>query len=231
MKIRFAVVSLCLALLASVCLHSRDARAFRVTSTGGPTLPVSTLNGGTGAALTPGVNCVPMATSGTTFACNVPQSGTGLTFTSPGSAIQYALNIPVATANGGTGQTTGATSAWSGISASVPASNTNFIAFGENASQAIIATESLAQNVEPFAATANNLFCKQASPAGANGPAYTVNKNGVNTTLTCTVANLATTCTSTASFTLVAGDLLDISVVNGFSGATGIFSCGFTLNG
>lgn len=134
--------------------------------------------------------------------------------------------------NGGTGQTTGATSMWSGISATITSSSTDYIAFGENPGVSVISTQLDAQNIAPFAGTASNLHCAWKTAAEAGGVAFTVEKNGVATALTFTATSGTTGNDTTHNFTFAAGDLLDVKVVNSnATNATGIVSCGFQLNG
>ncbi len=136
------------------------------------------------------------------------------------------------TGRGGTGQTTGATSFCMGTSATIAAANTDFIACGENPGVTVIATETNDQQLIPAVCTISNLSVKLTAAANTNVPVITVDKNTTGQTLTCTVANTATTCTDvTHSFTTAAGDLLSVKLVNpAGANATGVVYMAFQIN-
>lgn len=85
----------------------------------------------------------------------------------------------------------------------------------------IFAAEQKAQFAVPFAGTVRNLWLRSGSVPGAGETyTYTVMKNGGATTLTCIMtAALAIISDVTHSFTVVAGDVLDVRLVTS-AGAT-----------
>lgn len=123
---------------------------------------------------------------------------------------------------------------WVGAAPTVAASTTNYIAEKEASGATAISTQSLAQIPFGGVCILSNLSVTQASAANANVPVYTVQKNGSNQSMTCSVANTATTCTdSTAShnITTAAGDLIDVTVVQPASAnATGIIKVSMQRN-
>lgn len=122
---------------------------------------------------------------------------------------------------------------WTGDSATITASSTDFIEFGMLATTTAQATETNAQTVVPQTGIANNLRCFGTTAAQSGGVVYTLRDGAANTALTCTMNNVNTTSCSdvTHQVSLAAGDLIDIQVVNSNSAnATGITGCSFTIH-
>ncbi len=149
--------------------------------------------------------------------------------------------VPLSLANGGTNQTTGATSFCMGTTASIAATTTDFIACGDDAAVALLTTEANAQQMIPTACAVSNLQVTLTTAANANKPVITVDKNAVGTTLTCTVNDALgedttthcadTTHTFTTTGAAGAKDLLSIKVANpAGANATGVMQVAFNLN-
>lgn len=133
----------------------------------------------------------------------------------------------------------GNTSVWSGGSATITQGSTDYIAFGAQKTTAAQGTQATASNVWPFKGTGYDLYCTEATAAdNSTGNTFTVNGGTGGTTaeaLTCTMSTATastTTCNDTThTFPINAGDLLNISVVNGNSAAaTGVVSCSFLVH-
>lgn len=193
-----------------------------------------------GFAMVPSLQIGAVAAGGS-LALNGGTSGQAI-IAAPSAAATPTLTVPTITgtlaltslAGGGTNKTTGATSMWSGTSATITSSSTDYIAYGENPGISVISAQANAQNLAPFAGTLGNLTCQVTTACQAGGVAFTVEDNGSPTTLTCTCTNSTTpTCSDTTHFpTTSAGHLLDVKVVNSnAANATGVVSCGFTING
>lgn len=84
------------------------------------------------------------------------------------------------------------------------------------------ATEALVSSPVPVAMTIDKLYASyNTAPVGAQTYIATMRKNGVDTTLTCTVTGAATSCNDTThSFTVIAGDLVDAKIVASATAAT-----------
>lgn len=131
------------------------------------------------------------------------------------------------------------TSVWSGGSATIAQGATDYIAFGAQKTTAAQGTQATAAMVWPFNATAYDLYCTEATAAdNSTGNTFTVNGGTSGTTaesLTCAMSTTTASTTSchdtTHSFSITAGDLLNIAVVNGNSAAaTGVVSCSFLVH-
>ena len=94
------------------------------------------------------------------------------------------------------------------------------------------ATLTLHQTVLPMSATAKNLYVKLAvAPGAGTTRTFTVQKNGTNTTVTCSISDTATTCSDTAnSFTVVAGDTVNlVNAIGAGAPSGGASAVGLTL--
>lgn len=141
--------------------------------------------------------------------------------------------IPLGLSLGGTNQTTGASSFWTGSAPTIAASTTNYIAFGGNATTTAISTESNAYSLIAGACTISHLYVSFATtPAASHLPVFTIDDGGSAKAVTCTPTGTATTCSDlTHSFTTTAGDALDVSVVNPASAnSTGVINVSFQIN-
>ena len=134
--------------------------------------------------------------------------------------------------NNGACNTISTVSATWGFGAStVAAATTVFLANGSNPTIAGNATETNVQELAPCTGTMINLYVKIAAAANANTPVFTVSDNAAGTTLTCTIANTATTCNDTTHApTVTAGDAITLKVANpAAANATGLINAGFAF--
>lgn len=157
----------------------------------------------------------------------------GMQVSNTNGAVPYVKTITSPITTSTVGLSGGMATTWAGMTPNVGATSTDFIAFGEDAGETVIGTESNAAGVWNQVGVASNLNCYVTTAAGASGDVMMVRKNGSNTALTCTVTNTNTTCTDiTDNFIVAAGDKLDISVGGGSNtNATGVASCAFRING
>ena len=119
-----------------------------------------------------------------------------------------------------------------GTTASIAANTTDFVACGETPALALITSEASSQSIVPCTGVLSNLYVKITSAANTHTPVITVDNATSGSTLTCTVANTATTCNDTShNPAITAGDLLSVKLANPASAnATGIAYISYRMN-
>lgn len=92
--------------------------------------------------------------------------------------------------------------------------------------------EGSAQLPAPFAVTATDLVCVAATaPGSGKSFAFTLRKAGVDTAMTCTIADTATTCSQTGQAVAIAlGDLLALSDVPASAPTASNHRCAISVN-
>lgn len=97
------------------------------------------------------------------------------------------------------------------------------------------ATESDSQQPMPYAGTVLGLACGMpaAGPGAGKSFAFTVRKNGADTTMTCTISGTGQSCSDSAAhaFTFAVGDYLGFKVVPSGTPTASSTSCSITLGG
>jgi hypothetical protein len=85
------------------------------------------------------------------------------------------------------------------------------------------------QGIIPTAGTVKNFYVlAQQGPGTGNSWTMTLRKNGANTSVTCTISNLATQCSDTThTAVFAAGDLISIGITGDGGAKPGVWSAVF----
>jgi hypothetical protein len=185
----------------------------------------------------PGTGGFPGYFEGTSVNLNGTTSGTAQ-IVPPAVAGTPTLTLPTTSGTFVT-STRGQAAVWAGASAGNAQGATDYLQFGSLGSTAAQGTQATAVNAWPFAGTASNLRCHNATAAdNSTGITYTIYGGSAGTTassVTCSTntSGSTTSCSDTTdTFTVAAGDLLNIKIVNAnSSAANGVTSCSFLVNG
>lgn len=125
---------------------------------------------------------------------------------------------------------------YTGTSATITASSTDYIANGQNGGQSVISSQANAQAVWARPGVASNLQCFTTTACQAGGVLFQVFLGGVGQSLECTCNNTSpgagTLCSDVAdTFNVLAGSQLSIKVINSnAANATGVTGCAFMIH-